>query len=44
MAVVGHQLWVSTFSVTVTLDKLRDEGDHEGLLIDLPSLVHILAT
>jgi hypothetical protein len=28
--------------VTVTLDKLRDEGDHEGLLIAPPTRFHIL--
>jgi hypothetical protein len=44
MVVGGHQAWVSSFSVTVTLDKLHDEGDHEGLLFALPTRFHILAT
>jgi hypothetical protein len=44
MVVVGHQAWVSRFLVTVALDKLHDEGDHEGFLIAPPNLLHILAT
>jgi hypothetical protein len=44
MVVVGHQLWVSRFLVTVALDKLHDEGGHEGLLFALPTRFHILAT